>query len=150
MRETHRQWKPIIFTNRFIFIVVPVLVTVGNGIVIVAGATPKAPGTIPRYWWPVCFLLIETASFLYWAVLILTEVKVPGNRDGRTFGDIIGFKAIIYHETDETLPENMEEAMVMSRLDGSRRRLAYEFDGVFKFIGHASLKTWKFIKKYMY
>jgi hypothetical protein len=51
-----------------------------------------------------------------------------GNKNGekRTIGNLIGFEVRIYNETVERVPQAMQEAMVQSRLDGSRRRVGYK------------------------
>jgi len=61
--------------------------------------------------------------------MMITTVKVDKvNKDGEneTIGSLIGFEVRIYNETDEGVPQAMQEAMVQSRLDGSRRRVGYK------------------------
>ena len=97
-------------------------------IVIIWGAKPKAPGTIPRFWWVVIFVLIVAGSFMYWSVMMLTQVRLGKVKNGEreTIGSKIGFEVLIYNETDDEVPQAMQEAMVQSRLDGSRRRVGYK------------------------
>jgi hypothetical protein len=105
---------------------------------LVFGARPKAPDTIPRYWWPITFFLIEAGAFLYWCAMVVTWVEVGSEKNRRTIGEIIGFKVNIYNETDITLPETLQEDMMIARLDGSRRRLGYEVCLYMKFSLHTS------------
>jgi hypothetical protein len=119
-------WQPAILTNNLVFMLVPILVIAGNIIMLFFGARPHTPNTIPRYWWPISFFLIEVGAFIYWCAMVITWIKVGPEKNRRTIGDIIGFKVNVYNETDMTIPETLQDDMVMARLDGSRRRVGYE------------------------
>jgi hypothetical protein len=113
---------------------IPLIFTGGNLIVLYFGAKPHAPGIISRAWWPKTFFLIMLGSLIYWAVMRMTEITVKVVEEQRvTLGQKIGFEVIIHNETDTTIPEEMEEAMVQSRLDGSRRRIEYKVSNLSRF-----------------
>lgn len=60
---------------------------------------------------------------------MITQVeleKVNKKGEKETIGSLIGFQVRIYNERDEGVPQAMQEAMVQSRLDGSRRRVGYK------------------------
>ncbi|KAH8655058.1 amino acid permease-domain-containing protein [Tricladium varicosporioides] len=135
MRQQWPDWQPEIITNKYIMWFLPIVFAGGNLLVIIWGAKPRHPGTTPRYWWPVIFFLIVTGSFIYWATMMITRVKVneiDKNGENKTIGSIIGFEVRIYNETDERVPQAMQSAMVQSRLDGSRRRVGYKFSKGFE------------------
>ncbi|KAH7350518.1 amino acid permease-domain-containing protein [Rhexocercosporidium sp. MPI-PUGE-AT-0058] len=131
MRQQWPGWQPAIITNKWVLRFLPIIFAGGNMIVIIWGAKPKAPGTIPRFW--CIFVLIVAGSFMYWGVMILTQVKLGKVKNGEreTIGSKIGFEVLIYNETDGEVPQAMQEAMVQSRLNGSRRRVGYKFSGIF-------------------
>ena len=116
----------MIFTNKLVRYTLPLVFTAGNLIILIWGAKPRTPGKIPRFWWPVTFFLIIAGGVLYWACLVATRVKIIHRGKETTIGKVIGFQVKIYNETDGVVPENMEEAIVQSRLDGSRRRVGYK------------------------
>ena len=129
MRQQWPDWELEIITNKYVFLFLPIIFAGGNLIVIIWGAKPKATGTIPRFWWPIIFFFIVAGSFIYWAIIIMMQVKLRKvNKAGEneTIGSSIGFEVQIYNETDEEVPQAMQEAMVQSRLDGSRRRVGYK------------------------
>ncbi|KAK7897883.1 hypothetical protein LTR67_004515 [Exophiala xenobiotica] len=126
MQQTWPGWRPMIFTNKLVRYTLPVVFTVGNLIILIWGAKPRDSGKIPRFWWPVTFFLIIAGGVLYWACLVATQVKIIHRGKETTIGKVIGFQVKIYNETDEVVPPNMEEAIVQSRLDGSRRRVGYQ------------------------
>ncbi|KAE9379783.1 hypothetical protein N431DRAFT_527234 [Stipitochalara longipes BDJ] len=144
MRQQWPDWQPEIITNKWALRLLPIVFAGGNLIVIIWGAKPRTPGTIPRFWWPVVFFLIVAGSLIYWAIMMMTQVKTKKfNKEGKkeTIGSLIGFEVRIYNETDERVPQAMQEAMVQSRLDGSRRRVAYKFTGGFEKIRMWSRNT---------
>jgi len=129
MRQQWPDWQPEIITNKYVFRFLPTVFAGGNLIFIIWGAKPRDLDTIPRYWWPIVFFLIIAGSFIYWAIMILIQVKIKElDKDGEneTIGSLIGFEIQVYNETDESVPQAMQEAMVQSRLDGSRRRVGYK------------------------
>jgi hypothetical protein len=129
MRQQWPGWQPEIITNKWVFRLLPIIFGGGNLIVIIWGAKPRTPGTTPRYWWPIIFFFIMAASFIYWGIMMITQVETTiENKKGekRTIGNLIGFEVRIYNETDDGVPQAMQEAMVQSRLDGSRRRVGYK------------------------
>lgn len=126
MRQTWPGWTPEIITNKYIFWVLPIVFSGGNLIVLIWGAKPHAPGTIPRYWWPAIFYFIIWGSAIYWCAIMITQIKLKKDGEDRTVGSIVGFEVKIYNEMDELVPDHMQEAMVQSRLDGSRRRVEYK------------------------
>jgi hypothetical protein len=129
MRQQWPGWQPEIITNKWVFRLLPIIFAGGNLIVIIWGAKPRTPGTTPRYWWPVIFFFIMAASFIYWGIMMMTQVETTiENKKGEkgTIGSLIGFEVQIYNETDDGVPQAMQEAMVQSRLDGSRRRVGYK------------------------
>jgi hypothetical protein len=126
MRQTWPGWEPEVITNKYVLWVLPVVFSIGNLIVLIWGAKPRDPGKIPRFWWPAIFFLIVAGSAIYWGAMMVTRVKVNKGGKEQTIGSVIGFEVKIYNETDEMVPLDMQEAMVQSRLDGSRRRVGYE------------------------
>jgi hypothetical protein len=126
MRQTWPGWEPEIITNKYVLWVLPVVFSIGNLIVLIWGAKPRDPGKISRFWWPVIFFLIAAGSTIYWGAMMITRAKVNKDGEKQTIGSVIGFEVKIYNETDEIVPPDMQEAMVQSRLDGSRRRVGYE------------------------
>ncbi|KAK5277398.1 hypothetical protein LTR40_010446, partial [Exophiala xenobiotica] len=140
MQQTWPGWRPMIFTNKLVRYTLPVVFTVGNLIILIWGAKPRDSGKIPRFWWPVTFFLIIAGGVLYWACLVATQVKIIHRGKETTIGKVIGFQVKIYNETDEVVPPNMEEAIVQSRLDGSRRRVGYQVRSP------PQPQTWTFIK----
>jgi hypothetical protein len=129
MRQQWPGWQPEIITNKYVLRLLPIIFTAGNLVVIIWGAKPRIPGTIPRYWWPIIFILIVAGGFIYWSVMMITQVELDTvNKKGEkeTIGSLIGFEVRVYNETDEGVPQAMQEAIVQSRLDGSRRRVAYK------------------------
>jgi hypothetical protein len=92
-------------TNKWVLRLLPIVFTAGNLVVIIWGAKPRTPGTIPRFWWPVTFILIVAGSFVYWALMMVTQVELEKvDKKGRkeTIGSLIGFEVRIYNETDES------------------------------------------------
>jgi hypothetical protein len=129
MRQQWPSWQPTIITNKWVLRLLPIIFALGNLVVIIWGAKPRTPGTIPRFWWPVVFFLIMAGSLIYWGIMMITQVeleKVSKKGEKETIGSLIGFQVRIYNEWDEGVPQAMQEAMVQSRLDGSRRRVGYK------------------------
>lgn len=126
MRRTWPGWQPEVITNKYILWVLPIVFSIGNLLVLIWGAKPRDEGHIPRYWWPIIFFLIVAGSTIYWVVMMITGVKVNVRGEEKTVGSMIGFEVRVYNETDERVPSHMEDAMVQSRLDGSRRRVGYK------------------------
>jgi hypothetical protein len=126
MRQTWPGWEPEIITNKYVLCYLPIFFIFGNLLILIWGAKPRDIGKIPRFWWPVIFFLIEGGSMMYWAAMRITGMRVYSRGKDRTIGSIIGFEVKIYNESDENVPQDMQEAMVHSRLDGSRRRVGYE------------------------
>lgn len=126
MRQTWPGWQPTIFTNKLVRWTLPLLFLVGNLMILILGAKPRSPGKISRFWWPATFFLIIAGGVLYWACLVATQIKIRHLGKETTIGEVIGFEVKIYNETDERVPANMQEAIVQSRLDGSRRRVGYQ------------------------
>lgn len=58
--------------------------------------------------------------------MVATQLRIDHRGKDTTIGEVIGFQVKIYNESDEVVPPNMEEAIVQSRLDGSRRRVGYQ------------------------
>ena len=102
-------------------------------LVLIFSAKPNVPGNIPRYWWPGAFFLIVLGSLIYWAVMMLMTIETSGLGNGdkkrRTIGSIVGFEIRVIKADDE-MPQDMsqalEDSIVQSRQDGSKRRVEYE------------------------
>ena len=126
MRQTWPGWEPEIITSKHVLRYLPIIFIFGNLLILIWGAKPRDPGKIPRFWWPAIFFLIMGGSMIYWAAMMITRVRVNHHGKEETIGSIIGFEVKIYNESDEDVPEDMQDAMVHSRLDGSRRRVGYQ------------------------
>jgi hypothetical protein len=94
-----------------------------NLIVLIWGALPHKPKTIPRYWWPVTTILVFVGAGLYWLVF---WVLLGTDKSGTTRGEKIGFEIVVHNETDPDVPGHMRVEVAQSRLDGSRRRTEYK------------------------
>lgn len=123
MRQTRPEWNYTILTNKPFRFALPVLFIGGNFINLYFGARSREMGKIPRFWLPAVFFLIMSGSLMYWSLMMLMRVEIPGT--DLTIGKKIGFEVIVYNETDDSFPGGMGDAMVQARLDGSRRRVAY-------------------------
>ncbi|KAL6252611.1 hypothetical protein RBB50_000330 [Rhinocladiella similis] len=150
MQQTWPGWRPMIFTNKFVLYILPLVFTAGNLIILIWGAKPRSPGEIPRFWWPVIFFLIISGGAIYWACMVATQIRINHRGKDTTIGEVIGFQVKIYNESDEVVPPNMEEAIVQSRLDGSRRRVGYQFSGWFAKAGKGYSRTVDFISKFLF
>lgn len=139
----------MIFTNKFVLYILPLVFTAGNLIILIWGAKPRSPGEIPRFWWPVIFFLIISGGAIYWACMVATQIRINHRGKDTTIGEVIGFQVKIYNESDEVVPPNMEEAIVQSRLDGSRRRVGYQVGSHSDGVGNVNLRhvcadAWQF------
>ncbi|KIW06544.1 uncharacterized protein PV09_02974 [Verruconis gallopava] len=133
------------FLSRKIFLIgIPIIFVVINFLILVFGAKPHKAGTIPRYWWPVISFLVYFGAILYWFGFWILQRPIRHKENGGqpiTIGQYIGFEIIVHNETDENPPPEMREALLQSRLDGTRRRTQYKFDKWFAFMGKIYVKA---------
>ncbi|KAF2191180.1 hypothetical protein K469DRAFT_696908 [Zopfia rhizophila CBS 207.26] len=153
MREKWPTYRPQILTSKWLYFSIPFIVAGGNFVILYFGAKPRDAGKIPRFWWPVSFFFIMGGSFLYWAVMMATQIPVKVKGKKKRLGQIIGFEVNILKENkvnNEELDETMEEAIVRSRLDGSKRRVRYRIrgNGHPQLVNHASLYSVNRERKY--
>jgi hypothetical protein len=100
--------------------------------VLIFSARPHEEGKIARYWWPATFSLIVFGSFIYWCVMMLMTIEL-GNKKRektvKTIGSVVGFELRVFKADDE-MPQDasqaLEESIVQSRQDGSKRRVEYK------------------------
>jgi amino acid transporter len=147
-RLTFFRWKWMLWPLSFIF-------AASNLPVLIFSAKPNKPGNIPRYWWPGTFFLIILGSLIYWALMMLmtVETKRGGNGEKKqTIGRKVGFEVRVFKADDE-MPQDasqaLEESIVQSRQDGSKRRVEYEFSGVFLLIGKSFKRFQTFLAKFI-
>lgn len=116
-------WKPVYMSNKFSLYII-VLIFMGiNALMIVVTAMPKAPGAIPRYYWPVTVFACVVAGAVYWCGLKSLQMTFGGEK---TLGARIGLEVNVYNEGDEDIPEHMKSGMADAKFDGSRRRVSYK------------------------
>ncbi|KAK6387629.1 hypothetical protein LTS17_000898 [Exophiala oligosperma] len=82
--------------------------------------------------------------------MVATQLRIDHRGKDTTIGEVIGFQVKIYNESDEVVPPNMEEAIVQSRLDGSRRRVGYQISGWFAKAGKWYSRTVDFSSKFLF
>ncbi|ORY06761.1 amino acid permease-domain-containing protein [Clohesyomyces aquaticus] len=156
VREVLPNYRLTFFRSKWIIWPVAIIFTLGNLLVVVNSARSETRGKIPRYWWPATFGFILLGSFFYWGAMMLMTVKVKSKRSDKkeeTIGSRIGFEVKIYKADEgppEATSEEMEDSIRVSRQDGSKRRVGYEFSGFFALCERGCTKVKKFLAKYMF
>lgn len=122
-------WTLDFLSRKILLVTIPIIFFVANLLILYFGAKTHTPGRIPRYWWPIISFLVYFGAVLYWLVfwVLQNPIKSKKGRDSQpmTIGRYIGFEVIVYNETDANPPEEMRDALIQSRLDGTRRRTQY-------------------------
>ncbi|KAF2184651.1 hypothetical protein K469DRAFT_688646 [Zopfia rhizophila CBS 207.26] len=129
MREVLGHYHLIFFKCKWLLWPVSIIFALIDLPVLIFSAKPADAWEIPRLWWPVTSFPIMTGSLIYWGVMMIVQIKAKSKgkneKKPRTIGSIIGFEVKIYR-ADEGTPEEMEESIVQSRQDGSKRMVYYE------------------------
>jgi hypothetical protein len=126
MREQYANYRLTMFRWNWILYTVPIIFALGNMLVLITAAMEHHKGKIPRFWWPATIALVLLGSFLYWAAMRITRVKVVWKGETKTVGQIIGFEVLVYNKGDKDLPVDVKDSIaeaLAAKIDGSKRRV---------------------------
>jgi hypothetical protein len=136
------EYQLTFFTNKYLLKAFSFIFTGANIVILGFAAKDRSSGKIARFWWPVTIAALAALSFIYWAGIRLTTVKVkwPGQHENARpveLGDMIGFKVVVYND-DDRAPEEIRNDIaekLHSQIDGSTRRVKVETSGWVKALG---------------
>jgi hypothetical protein len=136
------EYQLTFFTNQYLLKAFSFIFTGANIVILGFAAKDRSSGKIARFWWPVTIAALAALSFIYWAGIRLTRVKVkwPGQHGDATpleLGDVIGFKVVVYND-DGTAPQEIRNDIAEKlhlQIDGSTRRVRVETKGWVKALG---------------
>ncbi|OAL51370.1 hypothetical protein IQ07DRAFT_643463 [Pyrenochaeta sp. DS3sAY3a] len=132
MSEPNEAKYPLtFFKNKYLLKAFSFTFAGANAVILGFAAKDRSSGKIARFWWPVTIAALLTVSFIYWAGIYLTTVKIRRRGELVDIGDIIGFKVVVYHN-DNMAPDDIKKDIaekLQSQIDGSSRRVKVETSG---------------------
>lgn len=116
------------FKNKYILRAFSCIFAGANIVILIFAGKDRSAGKIARFWWPVTIAALVAVSFVYWAGIHLTTVKVTRGGEEVAIGDIIGFKVVVYHNDDRAPDEVVDDIAekLQLKIDGSSRRVIVE------------------------
>jgi amino acid transporter len=129
IKEQQRDWdfeflRPASVRNVVVFLFLGL-----NLLALIVSARPHKPGTIAKFWWPVIMAVLALVSSVYWfALWSMQESGKVRSGNWRWLARWSGVQIRAYHG-DEAKGTAYEEEMKKARMDGTNRRMEYEFVG---------------------